>query len=89
VLEGPRLDWTKWRGLNDPVQSDRGNAKRKKGDVEGAIDDYNRAIKLGPQSPDAIIQDLALFVSQNKLVRPEEPSRDRSPGKRIRQTPVR
>jgi hypothetical protein len=23
VLEGPRLDWTKWRGLNDPVQSDR------------------------------------------------------------------
>jgi tetratricopeptide (TPR) repeat protein len=32
----------------------RGNAKRKKGDLNGAMADFNRAIKLGLRSVDAV-----------------------------------
>jgi tetratricopeptide (TPR) repeat protein len=32
----------------------RGNAKRKKGDLNGASADFNRAIKLGSRSVDAV-----------------------------------
>jgi tetratricopeptide (TPR) repeat protein len=32
----------------------RGNAKRKKGDLDRAMADFNRAVKLGSRSVDAV-----------------------------------